>query len=79
MFCTYILQSKKDQSFYIGHTTKLKQRLRLHAQGSSLYSKNKTPFVLVWCAFFKNKNLAIKFERYLKSSSGFAFRNKHLV
>ena len=34
--------------------------------------------VIFYCAF-ENKHQAFEFERYLKSGSGIAFRNKHFV
>lgn len=79
MYYTYILQSKKDGSFYIGSTENLKKRLEKHNRKEVTYSSTKAPFDLAWYAAFKNKGLAIDFEKYLKSSSGFAFRNKRLV
>jgi len=79
MFYTYILQSKKDKSFYIGTTSDLKQRLNDHNQHHSKYSSTKAPFDVVWYGGFGTKKLAIRFEKYLKSSSGYAFRNKHLI
>ncbi|HLP44211.1 MAG TPA: GIY-YIG nuclease family protein [Candidatus Nanoarchaeia archaeon] len=75
----YILKSKKDRSYYIGHTTNIRKRLKEHNEHKSKYTSQKAPFLLVWAAIFKTPELAIRFERYLKSSSGFAFRNKHLI
>ncbi|OHA88854.1 MAG: hypothetical protein A3C70_02125 [Candidatus Zambryskibacteria bacterium RIFCSPHIGHO2_02_FULL_43_14] len=79
MFYTYIIQSLKDKSFYIGSTSDLKKRLKQHNSGQANYSSNKTPFKLVWYGASINKSKAQEFEKYLKSSSGFAFRNKRLV
>lgn len=79
MYYTYILKSAVDGTKYIGHTTDLKNRLKEHNQGQSKYTSTKIPFVLVWYCAFKTKEKAINFEKYLKSSSGFAFTNKRLV
>ena len=79
MYYTYILQSQKDESFYIGSTSDLKQRFKVHNQKGARYSSSKAPFDLVWYAAFKSKSKAMEFEKYLKSSSGFAFRNKRLI
>jgi len=79
MFYTYIIQSQKDKTFYIGSTSDLKRRLEEHNKGRATYSSTKTPFKLVWYGAFKNKTKSSKFEKYLKSSSGFAFRNKRLI
>ena len=79
MFYTYILKSQKAQSFYIGFTENLKQRLTQHNQHVARYSSSKALFTLVWYCAFITKKSALDFERYLKSSSGSAFRNKHLI
>jgi len=34
---------------------------------------------LIWYCAFLEKKKVLAFEKYLKSSSGFAFRNKHLI
>ena len=78
MYYTYILQLK-DMSFYHGYSNNLKQRLKEHLDGSSKSTKNLRPIKLVFYAAFHTKTKAIEFEKYLKSSSGFAFRNKHLI
>lgn len=79
MYYAYILESKKDGTFYIGSTKNLIQRFKEHNQHDSTYSSTKAPFKIAWYSAFKTKKLALDFEKYLKSSSGFAFRNKHLI
>jgi predicted GIY-YIG superfamily endonuclease len=79
MYFVYIIQSKKDKSFYVGITQNVQKRLSEHNSGSSKYSSTKKPFELVWYCVFKNKEKAYAFERYLKAGSGMAFRNKHLI
>jgi predicted GIY-YIG superfamily endonuclease len=79
MYYCYILKSLKDGSFYIGSTKDLKERLAKHNKKAVTYSSTKAPFKLVWYSAFLTKEKAIAFEIYLKSSSGFAFRNKRLI
>ncbi|MFH1200923.1 MAG: GIY-YIG nuclease family protein [bacterium] len=79
MYYTYILKSSIDGTKYIGHTSNLKNRLKEHNQGQSKYTSTKVPFVLIWYCAFKTKEKALNFEKYLKSSSGFAFTNKRLI
>jgi len=79
MHYTYILQSQKDKSYYMGSTSDLKQRIKIHNQKGARYSSSKAPFELVWYGAFKSKVKSQAFEKYLKSSSGFAFRNKRLI
>ena len=79
MYYVYILESNKDKSKYIGTTQNLKKRLTEHNNSETKSNKSKAPFEIAWCCIFKNKNKAYEFEKYLKSSSGHAFTNKHLL
>lgn len=74
----YILKNKKNQ-YYTGVIADLKRRLQEHDSGNSFFTEHSGPYVLVWYSAFHNKEKAYAFETYLKSSSGFAFRNKRLV
>jgi len=78
MFYVYILQLK-DGSYYIGYSSNLKQRIKEHDQGLVSSTKNLRPVKLIFYAAFSNIKKALAFEKYLKSSSGFAFRNKRLI
>lgn len=78
MYYAYILQLK-DGSYYHGYSDNLKSRLKAHQQGIVLSTKNLRPVKLVSYAAFLSKSKAVAFEKYLKSSSGFAFRNKSLI
>lgn len=79
MYYVYIIQSIKDKSFYIGVSSDLKVRFKEHQKGRVDYTANHRPFEIAWYGTFRSKSKAYSFEKYLKSSSGFAFRNKHLI
>ena len=79
MYYVYILKSTIDNSKYIGATSNLRNRLREHNNGETKTTKSKAPYKLVWYSAFVSKELAYHFEKYLKSSSGYAFTNKHLI
>lgn len=79
MHYIYILQSKRDFSYYKGITRDLKKRLYDHNHGSNKYSSSKTPWVLVWYCAFKDKQKAVDFEKYIKQGSGAAFIKKHIL
>lgn len=78
MYYVYILQSQKDESYYVGATENLKERIKDHNWHTVKTTKFKDP-KLVWYCCFKDKQKAYDFEKYLKSGSGFVFRNKHLI
>lgn len=78
MYYVYILKLK-NKEFYIGYSADLKKRITQHKQNMVFTTKNSKGDELVFYAAFKTQKLAFDFEKYLKSSSGFAFRNKRLV
>ena len=78
MYYIYILKLK-DGSYYHGYSHNLKLRVINHKQGEVISTKNLRPVKLVFYAAFLNTQKALDFEKYLKSSSGFAFRNKRLI
>ncbi len=78
MYYTYILKLSNN-SFYAGFSKDLKLRLKKHQSGGVRHTSKFLPVALVWYSGFETKEKAILFEKYLKSSSGKAFRNKHLI
>lgn len=62
----YLLQSQKDESFYIGSTADLKQRFKQHNLGRSKATKSGIPWELVYYEAFPSKALALERERELK-------------
>lgn len=75
----YILKSIRDGSFYVGSTDNLDARLKEHNSGRCRYTVSRIPWRIHWFCVFGNKIKALRFEKYLKIGSGFAFRNKHLL
>ena len=78
MWYVYILKCS-DNSFYTGCTNSLKDRLEKHNKGQVHYTKGKLPIELITYIAFTDKYKAYNFEKYLKSGSGIAFRNKRLI
>jgi putative endonuclease len=66
MFYVYILQSKKDKSYYIGQTDNLERRLEEHNRGKNIYTKGKAPWTLVYKEFFDTRAEAVKRESEIK-------------
>lgn len=78
VYYVYILQLK-DKRFYIGYSADLKKRIKAHLTGGVPQTRNCRPLSLVYYSAFQHKHRAVSFEKYLKTGSGFAFRNKHFV
>ena len=74
----YVLQCNDDR-YYTGLTNNLNRRLAQHKRGEVISTKHKRPVKLLFFAGFTTRSLAAEFEKYLKSHSGSAFRNKHLI
>lgn len=81
MYHVYILRSLKyPEKTYVGYTslTPLK-RLFYHNNGYSKYTNYIRPLEVIWHCSFEDIEKAKAFEKYLKSGSGIAFRNKRLI
>ena len=80
MYYAYILQSKDfPNQTYIGSTGDLRSRLSQHNAGKSIHTNKFKPWVLVAYVALPEKHLAEQLENYLKSGSGRAFAQKHLL
>ena len=78
MHYVYLLKCS-DGSIYTGCTSNFKNRLERHNKSQVHYTKDKLPLELITYIAFTDKYKAYNFEKYLKSGSGIAFRNKRLI
>lgn len=78
MYYVYLLKLSNDD-YYAGSTQDLKQRVADHQEGKNISTKQFRPVKLIYYCAFTTKTQAIKFEMYLKTGSGKAFRNKHFL
>jgi len=78
VYYVYILQLK-DKSYYHGSAKDLKERIKGHQSGIVESTKNLRPFKLIFYATFTSKQKALQFEKYLKTTSGWVFRNRRLI
>lgn len=69
-FYIYILLSLKDNNFYTGYTSDLKQRLSDHNTGIVDSTKYRRPLKLVYFEGCRNKKDALHREKYLKTTYG---------
>ncbi|MBS1487736.1 MAG: GIY-YIG nuclease family protein [Bacteroidetes bacterium] len=66
-FYVYILQSDKDQSFYIGQTNNLDERLKRHNLGMEKYTSRKMPWKIFWKTSLPSRAEAMRLEKKLKN------------
>lgn len=69
-YYTYILQSLKDKSLYIGYTSDLKKRFKKHNSGLNIDTKPHIPYKLIHFEGYLNRVDAKRREVYLKSGWG---------
>ena len=79
MHYVYILRLENGQ-YYTGYTTNIDDRFARHLRGGACTTTERISASSVqFYAAFQSEKLARDFEKYLKSSSGFAFRNKRFI
>ncbi|MBU1110105.1 GIY-YIG nuclease family protein [Patescibacteria group bacterium] len=78
MHYVYIL-ILSNGDYYHGLTGNLERRIKQHQHGENKSTNRFLPVELICYITFKNKKKAEDFEKYLKTGSGYAFRNRHLV
>ena len=66
----YVLQSLKDNSFYIGLSDDPTRRLREHNAGYSKFTKGRGPYHLLLHEEFDSRVKARQREKYLKTGHG---------
>lgn len=69
-FYVYVLISEKDNQWYTGYTSDLKQRLAAHNEGKVESTKNRRPLKLLYFEGCLNQQDATRREKYLKSGNG---------
>ena len=66
----YVIQSLRDQTFYIGISEEPNKRLKEHNQGQSKYTKGHRPYKLLYQEFCETRQLARNKEKFYKSGVG---------
>ncbi len=80
MYYVYVIRSvENNEQFYTWFSENLKQRLEEHNTWKSKHTQKYKPWELVFYSAFESKKIALDFEKYLKSASWIAFRNKRLI
>jgi len=78
MYYVYILKLSNGD-YYTGLTNNLERRITEHKDGKSPTTSRFLPIKLISYTAFDSKSRAEELENYLKTGSGIAFRNRHLV
>jgi len=78
MYFVYLLRLVNGK-VYTGSTPQLQRRYTEHTEGKVLSTMNFRPLELIWYCGFPSRLQARRFENYLKTGSGQAFRNKRLI
>lgn len=78
MYYVYVLRSKKDGNFYVGHTADLLKRMEHHNKGIVESTRNRRPLELIYYeACIKQKD-ALRREKYLKTAYGHRYIKNRL-
>ena len=70
MHTIYVLKSEKDDNLYIGCTSDLISRLKMHQSGNVRSTKGRLPVVLIYKEDFNDKYIAFNMERFYKTAKG---------
>lgn len=75
----YIYSLKCKDGYYVGCTDSIEDRVDRHQKGNVPATANRLPVKLEFYFAINDKYKAFELEKYLKSGSGRAFINKHLI
>ncbi len=66
MYYVYIIESLKNNSYYIGQTDNLNKRIERHNKGRNLSTKAYIPWELKWWNEYETRSEAMAIEKKLK-------------
>ncbi|MGC9610661.1 MAG: GIY-YIG nuclease family protein [Minisyncoccia bacterium] len=70
MFYTYVIRSRKSNRWYTGSTNDLRKRFNQHNPKKSTWTRNNTPWDLIYYEACLNEEDSRLREKYLKSGVG---------
>ena len=73
VYYTYVLQSDKDEKFYVGFTKDLKLRFEQHTKGLVESTRGRRPLRLIYYEACLDRTDATRREKYLKTYHGKMF------
>ena len=75
----YVLRSQASGRLYVGLTSNVQRRLAAHNAGQNRSTVRQRPWEVIVTVEFRSEAAASRFERYLKSGSGWAFVKRRLI
>ena len=66
----YILQSQKDNKYYIGESSDVNARLSYHNAGKQRSTSNRIPFTIILTEVYESRQEALEREKQIKSWKG---------
>jgi putative endonuclease len=76
----YIIRSvSRPQNRYIGVTSDVEARVNAHNAGQNGSTAPWRPWGIDVTIEFRTEQMALRFEKYLKSGAGHAFASRHFV
>jgi putative endonuclease len=78
MFFVYVLKSRDHDFYYKGHCENLDARLAQHNAGQTKSIRPYIPFEIVYFEEFKDRESAIRREKYFKTAAGRKFLKSKL-
>ena len=76
---TYVLLSEADDRLYIGATSDLRKRLKLHAAGRVRSTVYRRPLILIYYEAGLSADDAYRRERFLKTGKGGRYLKNRLT
>ncbi|OGN08660.1 MAG: hypothetical protein A3J46_04045 [Candidatus Yanofskybacteria bacterium RIFCSPHIGHO2_02_FULL_41_11] len=77
-FYTYVLKSLKDDKLYVGWTSDLNGRLKMHNNGEVDSTRHRLPLDLIYFEACKSRGAAIAREKQLKTGFGRMYLKKRV-
>ena len=77
-YYVYVLQSLSDRNHYVGLSSDIHKRLKMHNLGKVKSTKGRRPFILIYQEKVGTLSEARKREKYFKSAAGRKFLEKIL-
>ena len=76
MHYVYVLQSQKDNSYYVGYSADPVNRLTKHNKSNKGYTAKKKPWQLMYTESYETKLEALKREKFIKAQKSKIFIEK---